>query len=106
MNIFISGKFLSSKDYEEFMFTAEMIRKLKLHPVHLANLPRSEEIRHEYHRKYSKQILSHSDAILMLPGWANSEASIREYKEARKMKMKILYSIQDLINWVDRGDRR
>ena len=44
------------------------------------------------------EMLGRCDAILMLEGWGESEGATREHLEAKKLGIKIYYSLEELKN--------
>ena len=59
-------------------------------------------ITREMYQAQSMAWLRAADAVLVLPGWAKSEGTQAEIAEAVKLKIPVYYSIEDLVDNLER----
>jgi hypothetical protein len=66
--------------------------------MHIANpCPESTTIEECY--EWSMSWLEVSDAILIVPGWEESQGTLKEIARACQLGIPVFYSIKDLIKW-------
>ena len=66
------------------------------HLSHFMHLENDEPTESSYWVDYDLKWLEACDAILLLPGWEESSGARREYEEAKKLGLKVYFSVDEV----------
>ena len=104
--IYVSGKLRASSRWQVYQniarAAAASLEIWKLGHMafcpHLNDFPFEGELPDDVWLAGDMEMIARSDALLMLEGWGESEGATLEHQEAKRLGIKIYYSLKELKN--------
>ena len=62
-------------------------------------LREGERLNVKHYYKYSLAWMEASQAVLVVPGYENSDGTLNEIKRAHELNIPVFYSLNDLVSW-------